>query len=81
MVNKCHAPPMCKTCRKYHHTLLHIKADPKTEDTKKVSKEVTPIQISKPRGEVLLMTFQIKVIAPDSTVCSVCSVCYYAYLV
>ena len=38
---KCHTLPMCKRCDTYHHTLFHIKADSKMEETKKVSKNVT----------------------------------------
>ena len=42
IASRCRAPPMCKKCCKYHHTLLHIiEADPKTED-KRVSKDMDP---------------------------------------
>ena len=36
MANKCRAPPMCKKCRKYHHSLLHIDEDAKSEETKQI---------------------------------------------
>ena len=68
MASECRAQSMYKKCRKFHHTLLHIKADTKTKDKRKVSKEMTDVASSKLRGEVLLMTCRVKVIAPNGTV-------------
>ena len=62
MASKCRAPPMCKKCPKYHHTLLHIEDD-KMEGTKKTY--VTP---STPEAKVLLMTCTVNVIALDGSV-------------
>ena len=68
IASKCRTTSMCKQCHKYHHTLGHIKADLKTEDTKNVSKEMNHVASLKWGGEVLLRTCRIKVIAPDGTV-------------
>ena len=73
MATKCRAPPLCKRCNKYHHTLLHIEAETKTEEmktegTKKVSKDVTYAAPSKTSDEVLLMTCRVEVMAPDGSV-------------
>ena len=68
IASKCCAPPMCKRCHKYHHTLLHIKADTNKQGTTKVSKEMMHVASSKRGGEVLLMIFRVKVISLDSTV-------------
>ena len=68
MASRCRAPPMCKRCRKYHHTLLHMEAVPKSED-EKVGKERTYTAHQSARGrEVLLMTCNVKVITPDGSV-------------
>ena len=56
IASKCRPPPMCSMCHKYHHTLLHIKADSKTKGTKKVNKDVTYAAPSKHSEEVLLTT-------------------------
>ena len=66
MASKCRAPSMCKKCRKYHHTLLHIEQDAKKEQAPKKSKG-TYAASSTQRKEVLLMTCQVKV-APDGSV-------------
>ena len=68
IASKCHAPPMCKKCNKHHHTLLHKAADPKTEGTQMVSKDVTYAAPSKPSKEVLLITCRVEVIAPDGSI-------------
>ena len=31
----CRAPPLCRKCLEYHHSVMHIAQDPKTEETKK----------------------------------------------
>ena len=59
---------MCRKCIKHHHTLLHLKADPKIEGTKNTSKGVTYTAPLKKSEEVLLMTCQDKVMAPDGSV-------------
>ena len=68
IASRCHTPPMCKKCGKYHYTLLHIVVDLKTERTKKVSNDVTYTAPSRRDEEVLLMTCQVEVIAPDGSV-------------
>ena len=72
MASKCRAPPVCKKCNKYHHTLLHIEAgttkETKTDCTKKVNKDVTYATPSKQSDEVLLMTCKVEVMAPDGSV-------------
>ena len=67
MASKCWAPPMCKKCRKYHYTLLHIEEDVKKEEAPKKNKG-TYAAPSTQGKEVLLMTCWVKVIAPDSSV-------------
>ena len=54
IASKCHSPPMCKKGHKHHPTLLHIDSDPKTEQKKKVSRDVTCMAPSKRGEEVLL---------------------------
>ena len=71
IASKCRLPSMCKRCHKYHHTLLHIKADTKKQLRTKVSKETVHVASLKRGGEVLLMTCWVKVIAPDGTVVQV----------
>ena len=68
MVSKCCAPPMCKKCHKYHHTLLHMEADPKLEDRKESSSSMTYVEPSKQGEEVLLMTCWVKVTAPNGSI-------------
>ena len=68
IASKCHAPPVCKRCNKYHHTLLHIKANPKMEGTKKVDKDITYTVPSKWSEEVLVMTCWVKILAPDDSI-------------
>ena len=41
IASKCHTPLISEKCHKYHHALLHVEADPRTEGTKKVSEDVT----------------------------------------
>ena len=68
MVNKCQAPPMCKKCHKYHHTLLHMEADPKQEETEKPSGSMMYVAPSRWGEEVLLMTYRVKVIVPYGSI-------------
>ena len=68
MASKCRAPPpMCKKCRKHHHTLLHIEEDVKKKEETPKKNKGTYAAPSKGK-EVLLMTCRVKVIAPDGSV-------------
>ena len=67
IATKCRAPPMCKKCRKNHHTLLHREAETKPEEKKESTS--TSYAASSRRGEeVLLMTCQVNVMAPDGSI-------------
>ena len=69
MASKCRASPMCKKCRKYHHTLIHIEEDVKKEEAPKKNKGTYMYAAPSTQGkEVLLMTCQVKIIAPDGSV-------------
>ena len=67
IASKCRAPPACKKCRKYHHTLLHKEADPKPKEPKEPGGTTYAVP-SRIGEEVLLMTCRVKVIAPDGSV-------------
>ena len=67
IANKCRAPPMCKTCHKYHHTLLHRETGTILEGNK-VPKDTTYAAPSRRGDEVLLMTCRVKIISPDGSV-------------
>ena len=68
IVSKCCTPPMCKKYNKYHLTQLHMEADPKTEGTKRVKKDLFYVAPSKWNEEVLLMTCPVEVMAPEGSV-------------
>ena len=67
IASKCRAPPMCKKCRKQHHTLLHKEADTKSEEGKEPTGS-TYTASSRERKEVLLMTCRVNVMASDGSV-------------
>ena len=68
IANKCRAPPMCETCHKYHHTLLHKEAGTKPERGTTTPKDTTYAVPSRRGDEVLLMTCRVKVISSDGSV-------------
>ena len=51
----------------YHHALLHINADLKTEVTEMVIKDMTFAAPSNQSEEVLIMTYQVEVTAADGS--------------
>ena len=67
IASKCRAPPMCRKCHKFHHTLLHKEAETKPEETKKPT-NTTYAAPSRRGEEVLLMTCRVEVMAPDGSI-------------
>ena len=69
--NKCSCAQRCKKCEKPHHTWLHIEQTSGAKEPKTPATEqgVASIHISQVRNrqQVLLMTCQVQVIAPDGS--------------
>ena len=67
--NRCPCTQKCKKCQKPHHSWLHIDqpSEAKESTTPEVEREVTHISQLRSCQQVLLMTCQVLVIAPDGS--------------
>ena len=64
----CPAPSMCTKCDKPHHTVLHMKARKSNPDRTTTSNVSTHTSLTNIPSTVLLMTCQVKVVAPNGAV-------------
>ena len=67
IAEKCRTPSMCKKCTRRHHTLLHRDANNSMQKkpNNAEGKEEAHVAALRVSEQVLLMTFKVKVTAPN----------------